>query len=75
MATVRHARGTRAALDALASGGLLVPWQLYALSDENRVAIATSTFTYQAFAKEGEGGGGGGGGTTYEFVLAGLGGF
>ena len=73
MATVRHARGTRAALNALASGGLLVPWQLYALSDEDRVAIATSTSTYQALAKEGEGGGGGG--TTYEFALAGLGGF
>ena len=73
MATVRHARGTRAALNALASGGLLVPWQLYALSDEGRVAIATSTSTYQALAKEGEGGGGGG--TTYEFALAGLGGF
>ena len=71
MATVRHARGTRAALNALASNSLLVPWQLYALSDENRVAIATSTSTYQAFAKEGEGGGG----TTYEFALAGLGGF
>ena len=75
MATVRHARGTRAALNALASGGLLVPWQLYALSDEGRVAIATSTSTYHALAKEGEGGGGGGGGTTYEFALAGLGGF
>ena len=72
MATVRHARGTRAALDALASSGQLVPWQLYALSDENRVAIATSTSTYQALAKQGEGGGGG---TTYEFALAGLGGF
>ena len=74
MATVRHARGTRAALNALASGGLLVLWQLYVLSDEGRVAIATSTSTYQALAKEGEGGGGGGG-TTYEFALAGLGGF
>ena len=73
MPTIRHARGTRAALNALASGGLLVPWQLYALSDENRVVIATSTSTYQALAKEGEGGGGGG--TTYEFALAGLGGF
>ena len=75
MATVRHARGTRAALNALASNSLLVPWQLYVLSDENRVAIATSTSTYQAFAKEGEGGGGGGGDTAYEFALAGLGGF
>ncbi len=74
MATVRHARGTRAALNALASGGLLVPWQLYVISDESRVAVATSTSTYQALAKEGEGGGGGGG-TTYEFALAGLGGF
>ena len=75
MPTIRHARGTRAALNALASGGLLVPWQLYVISDESRVAVATSTSTYQTFAKEGEGGGGGGGGTTYEFALAGLGGF
>ena len=74
MATVRHARGTRAALNALASSNQLVPWQLYALTDESRVAIATSTSTYQTFLKEGEGGGGGGG-TTYEFALAGLGGF
>jgi len=74
MPTIRHARGTRAALNALASNSLLVPWQLYVISDESRVAIATSTSTYQTFAKEGEGGGGGGG-TTYEFALAGLGGF
>ena len=74
MATVRHARGTRTALDALASNNQLVPWQLYVISDESRVAVATSTSTYQTFAKEGEGGGGGGG-TTYEFALAGLGGF
>lgn len=74
MATVRHARGTRAALNVLASNSQLVPWQLYVLSDESRVAVATSTSTYQALAKEGEGGGGGGG-TTYEFALAGLGGF
>lgn len=74
MATVRHARGTRTALNALAANSQLVPWQLYVLSDENRVAIATSASAYQTFAKEGEGGGGGGG-TTYEFALAGLGGF
>ena len=74
MPTIRHARGTRAALNALASNSLLVPWQLYVISDESRVAIATSTSTYQTFLKEGEGGGGAGG-TTYEFALAGLGGF
>ena len=74
MPTIRHARGTRAALNALASNSLLVPWQLYVISDESRVAVATSTSTYQTFAKEGEGGGGGGG-TTHEFALAGLGGF
>ena len=74
MPTIRHARGTRAALNVLASNSLLVPWQLYVISDESRVAVATSTSTYQTFAKEGEGGGGGGG-TTYEFALAGLGGF
>jgi len=74
MPTIRHARGTRAALNALASNSLLVPWQLYVISDESRVAVATSTSTYQTFAKEGEGGGGGGG-TTHEIALAGLGGF
>lgn len=58
MPTIRHARGTRAALNVLASNSQLVPWQLYVLSDESRVAVATSTSTYQTFAKEGEGGGG-----------------
>ena len=59
MPSVRHKRGTRAALVALASGAGLLPGQIYLLTDESRIAIALTTTSFQAFSKEGEGGGGG----------------
>ena len=60
MATVRHARGTRAALNALAGANGLVPWQIYSLSDEaGRIAIATSVNTFSTFTLESEEAGGG----------------
>lgn len=59
---VRHPIGNRAAIDNLASNGNLVSNVIYHISDEDRIAIATSSNTYQTFAKEGEGEGGGGGG-------------
>ena len=75
MPDVRHKRGTRAALTALAGANGLKPGQLYVLTDENRIAMAMSVSAFETYAKESEAGGGGGGGTTYEFALAGLGGF
>lgn len=62
MPNIQHKRGTRAALDALAASSGLVPWQVYAISDESRLALALTTSTYQTFLKTGEGGGGGGAG-------------
>lgn len=60
MPDIRHKRGTRAALDALAASNGLKPWQIYAISDESRIALALTASTYQTFLKSGEGGGGGG---------------
>jgi hypothetical protein len=57
---VRHKRGTRAALVALATSNGLIPDQIYLLSDEgNRVVTATSVNTFTEHLKVGEGGGGG----------------
>lgn len=62
MPNIQHKRGTRAALDALAASSGLKPWQIYAISDESRIALALTTSTYQTFLKSGEGGSGGGAG-------------
>lgn len=60
MPDVRHKRGTRAALVALAAANSLVVDQIYLLSDEgNRVCVATSVNTFTEHLKSGEGGGGG----------------
>ena len=75
MAQIRIKAGTRAQLDAAALANGLVAREPYFITDEARFAVGTATNAYQAMAKYGEGGGGGGGGTTYEFALAGLGGF
>jgi hypothetical protein len=57
MPDVRHKRGTRAALDALAAGSGLLPGQIYVITDESRIAVALTASTYQAFLKQGEGSG------------------
>lgn len=59
MPNLQHKRGSRAALDALATGGGLLAGQIYVITDQNRLAVATSASAYTAFLKEGEGGGGG----------------
>lgn len=59
MPSVQQPRGTRAALVALAGSGSLLPGQIYALTDEQRLALATSTATFETFAKESEAAGGG----------------
>jgi hypothetical protein len=57
MPSLRIKRGTRAALNALAAANGLLAGEEYLITDENRVAVATSISTYQAYAKQGEGGG------------------
>lgn len=73
MADIRHKRGTRAALVVLAGTSSLKPGQIYVLTDEARIAVATTSSTFETFAKESEASGGGG--PANEFALAGLGGF
>lgn len=55
MATqIKFKRGTRANLDTLALGGDLITGEPIYITDEDRVAICTSTTTYETFAKESE---------------------
>lgn len=74
MPDVRHKRGTRAALTALAGSSGLKPGQIYVLTDESRIAVAMTSATFETFAKESEAGGGGGS-TELTVALASLGGF
>ena len=57
MPSLRHPRGTRAALVSLASANGLIPGQIYFLTDENRIAIAASVSAFETFAKQSEAGG------------------
>lgn len=54
MPSIQHKRGTRAALNTLASSSGLKPGEVYLISDEGRIAIATTASTYVAYAKESE---------------------
>ena len=68
MPTVRHKRGTRAALDALAGTNGLLAGQIYVITDEQRLAVALSASAYSALAKTSEIGGGGGGGDVVQIT-------
>lgn len=50
-------RGTRAQIDAAASGNALAAGEAYLITDEGRLAVGTGVGTYAAAAKEGEGAG------------------
>ncbi len=69
----KQPRGTRSALNALVASSGLITGQIYLLTDENRIAIATSANTYETFAKESEAGGGGGGITQAQVLTRNLG--
>lgn len=51
MPDVQHKRGTRAALNALATTNGLKPGQLYVLTDEGRIAVALTPSTFMRMAK------------------------
>lgn len=64
MAKVLNKRGTRSEINVAAATGALNAGEVYLITDEDRIAIGTSTSTYETYAKESEAGGGGGSGTT-----------
>lgn len=64
----KQPRNTKAALDAKAGAGTLVPYATYWLTDTSRLAIATSTTNYVEINA------GGGGATTYSLTLTSVGG-
>jgi len=57
MPDVQHKRGSRADLNTLAAANGLLLGQIYVITDEDRLAVATGVGTYQAAEKEGGGGG------------------
>lgn len=52
--TLRIKRGTRAQLDAIAIKRGFLQGEPLLITDENRLAVALSTSSYQAMAKQGE---------------------
>lgn len=58
--SIQIKRGTRSQIDSLAIQRGLLPGEPLLITDENRLAIATSTTTYESMAKLSEAGGGGG---------------
>lgn len=59
MPSIRQPRGTRAALNALASASSIKSGQIYLITDEGRIAVGLTTTTYETYAKESEAGSGG----------------
>ena len=63
MAKVLNKRGTRSEINVAAATSALNAGEVYLITDEDRIAIGTSTSTYESYAKESEAGGGGSGTT------------
>jgi hypothetical protein len=57
MPSLAHKRGTRAQIDAAAGLNGLRTGELYVISDEARLTVATAVNTHAPAAKQGEGGG------------------
>lgn len=49
--TMLQKRGTRAAIDAAAASSQLVAGQIYQITDEGNLAMATSASTYETYVK------------------------
>jgi len=52
MPDVQHKRGSRADLNTLAAANGLLLGQIYLITDEDRLAVATGVGSYQGFRKE-----------------------
>ena len=49
--TLRHKRGTRAQIDTAAAADELLEGEIYLITDEGNLAMATSTSTYETYVK------------------------
>jgi hypothetical protein len=56
MPSLRHKRGTRAQIDSAAAVNGLNVGEVYLITDESRLTVATAVSVHQAAAKQGEGG-------------------
>jgi hypothetical protein len=59
MPSLAHKRGTRAQIDAAASGSQLRTGEIYLITDEARLTVGTANNTHSPVAKQSEAGGGG----------------
>lgn len=59
MPSLAHKRGTRAQIDAAASGSQLRTGEVYLITDEARLTVGTAANAHSPVAKQGEGSGGG----------------
>lgn len=57
MPSFAHKRGTRAQIDAAAGTNILRAGEIYLITDEARLTVATGTSAHQPTAKQGEGSG------------------
>ena len=73
MPSYRHNRGTRAQIDAAAAASALRTGELYLMTDEARLTIATAAGAHQPAARQGEGGGAATGGVLTVNLPAGAG--
>jgi hypothetical protein len=60
MPSLAHKRGTRAQVDAAASGSHLRTGEIYLITDEARLTVGTANNAHTPLAKQSEAGGGGG---------------
>jgi hypothetical protein len=58
MPSLAHKRGTRAQIDAAASGSQLRPGEVYLITDEARLTVGTANNAHTPLAKQSEAGGG-----------------
>lgn len=56
MPSLAHKRGTRAQINAAATGSQLRVGEVYLITDEARLTVGTAANAHQAMAKQGEGG-------------------
>lgn len=54
MAIIKPKRGTRAQLDAAAALGALTPEEICFITDENKLAMCTSTTDYNTYSPDSE---------------------
>lgn len=70
MPSLSHKRGTRAQIDAAATGNILKTGEVYLITDEGRLTVGTAANAHTPLAKQSEASGGGGDPWTWQKLSA-----